>query len=215
MTISYISQASAASDSVTLGTHAAGDLLFLFAYNDGSSTIPSLPTGWLNFHNLTAATGSYRIGFKVATSSAETSGTWTNADGVIAVVYRSNAGLVIPAFYATNSGTTTQITYSAIQALNNRENVDQWIVGLAVMRLDTNAVETPPTGMTHRANQVGTGWEMALHDTNADSNSWTSTNVTVTTSALWRTLVVQICEQPYPTGGGIFFRPGMAGGMSE
>jgi hypothetical protein len=159
MTISYISQASAASDSVTLGTHAAGDLLLVFAYNDGSATIPSLPSGWLNLHNVTAATGSYRIGFKVATASSETSGTWTNADGVIAVVYRSDAGLVLPAFYSVNTSTSATLNYTSIPAVNNRENVDQWVMGLAVMRNDTNAIETPPTNMTNRSNLVGTGWE--------------------------------------------------------
>lgn len=207
MAISYISQASATSDSVTLGTHASGDLLLVFAYNDGSATIPSLPSGWLNLHNVTAATGSYRIGFKVATTSSETSGTWTNADGIIAVVYRSDAGLVLPAFYSVNTSTSATLQHTSIPAVNNRENVDQWIIGLAVMRSDTNAIETPPTNMTNRSNLVGTGWEMALHDTNADSNNWVATNVTVATSALWRTFTAQIYEQPYPTTSGGGFRP--------
>lgn len=215
MAISYISQASAASDSVTLGTHAAGDLLLVFSYNDGSSTIPSLPTGWLNFYNLLAATGSVRVGFKVANSSAETSGTWTNADGVIAVVYRSNAGLVVPAFQSANTATSATVNYPGIGSGLNRESVDQWFVGFGVMRNDTNALETPPTGQTNRSNLVATGWEMALHDTNADANSWTSTNVTVATSALWRTLVVQICEQPYPSGGGGFRPVNIRGGADQ
>lgn len=217
MAISYVSQASAASDSVTLGTHANGDTIFIFAWNDGSATIPSLPAGWLNFITVTAATGSYRIGYKIATTSSETSGTWTNADGIISVAYRSDSGIVVPAFTVANSSTGTTLTYSAVGVANNRENVDQWIAGLAAMRVDTNAIETAPSGMTNRSNQVGAGWEMAWHDTNADANNWSATNVTVATSALWRTATVQIYEQPYPTtsGGGIFFRPGMAGGMSE
>lgn len=215
MAISYISQASAATDSVTLGTHARGDLLLVFAYNDGSATIPSLPTGWLNVFNVSNAAGSYRVGFKIATTSSETSGTWNNADGVIAVVYRSDAGLVVPAFSANNAQTSVSVNYPAVASVNNRENVDQWFVGLALQRSDTNALETPPTGMTNRSNLVGTGWEMALHDTNADANSWTSTTVTVATSAAWRTLVVQIYEQPYPTsGGGLILSRPMNGGYS-
>lgn len=215
MAISYISQASAATDSVTLGTHAAGDSLFAFAYKNGSATIPSLPSGWLSFFTQTFSTGSYRIGFKIANSSAETSGSWTNADGVIAVVYRSDAGLVIPAISSSAAATSTAVNYSAILSVFNRESVDQWFVGFGVMRNDTNALETPPTGMTNRSNLVGTGWEMAAHDTNADANSWASTNVTVTTSALWRTAVAQIYEQPYPTTSGGFRPVNIRGGADQ
>ena len=202
MTISRISSAAAASDSVTLGTHASGDMIFIWAWNDGSATIPSLPTGWLSIHTATAATGSYRLGYKLAASASETSGTWTNADGLIAVVYRSDAGIVVPAFFAANTATSTSVGYSAIAAAANRENLDQWFLGVAAQRNDTNALETAPSGMTNITSQAGTGWKMAAHDTNADANSFTAANVSVTTSALWRTVVLQIFEQPYPTGGG-------------
>ncbi len=215
MTISRISSASAASDSVTLGTHAAGDMIFIWSWNDGSATIPSLPAGWLSIHTATAATGSYRLGYNLAASGSETSGTWTNADGLIAVVYRSDVGIVVPAFFATNTATNTTVAYSAIVAAANRENVDQWFFGAAVQRNETNALETAPSGMTNVTSQVGTGFKMAWHDTNADANSFTAANVSVTTSALWRTVVVQVFEQAYPTssGGGAMFLPrGFDGG---
>ena len=216
MTLSRISSASAASDSVTLGTHASGDMIFIFAWNDGSATIPSLPAEWLSIHTVTAGAGSYRLGYKLAASASETSGTWTNADGLIAVVYRSDAGVVVPAFFANNTNTNTTVNYPAVAAAFNRENVDQWFLGLAVQRNDTNALETAPSGMANITSLTGTGWKMAVHDTDADANSFTSASVTVATSALWRTLVVQIFEQPYPTssGGGLFLPRGFDGGYS-
>ena len=218
MTISYISAASAASDSVTLGTHAAGDTILISAYNDGATTVPSLPSGWIGFITQSGSLTGWRVGYKVAQTSSETSGTWTNADGVIAVVYRPTTGSVlIPAAISSNLGTSTTINYPAVAAANDRTNADQWFLGWAIQRVDTNALETAPSGMTNRTGLVGTGWEMACHDTNANAASWASTNVTVTTSAFYRSLVFQLFEQSFYSAGagGMFFRPGMCGGFSE
>ena len=67
MTISYVSAASAASNSVTIGTHAANDLITLFAFNNSSATIPTLPAGWTNYYTLTATIG-WRDGYRVGPS---------------------------------------------------------------------------------------------------------------------------------------------------
>lgn len=217
MTISRISFASAASDSVTLGTHASGDLILVFSYNDGANTAPSLPDStWLNINNATGSTSGTRIGYKIAQSSSETSGTWTNADGLIAIVYRSDAGLVIPGLAGFNAANNATVSYSAFAVAFNRENVDQWIIGFASQRVDTNALETAPSGMTNIASQVGTGWEMAAHDTDADANSFSAATVSVTTTAPWRTIAFSIFEQPYPTssGGGLFIPRGFDGGYA-
>lgn len=217
MTISRISSATNAGDTVTIGTHASGDLIVVFAYNDGATTAPSLPSGWLNINNATGATSGTRIGYKVAQSSSETSGTWTNADGLIAIVYRSDAGLVIPTYASFNSATSATVNYTSFGASFNRENVDQWMVGLASQRVDTNTLETAPTGLTNITSLTGTGWKMAAHDSNADANSFTAANVTVTTSAAWRTIVFSVFEQPYPSGGGgggLFLARGFDGGYA-
>ncbi len=137
MTISRISSATNAGDTITIGTHASGDLILIFAYNDGANTAPSLPTGWLNINNATGSTSGTRIGYKVAQSSSETSGTWTNADGLIAVVYRSDVGLAIPTLAGFNAGTSTSVSYTAFGSSFNRENADQWMIGFGSQRSDT------------------------------------------------------------------------------
>jgi len=199
VTISRISSATNAGDTVTIGTHAAGDTIFILAYNDGSGTIPSLPAGWLNHHTLANSTiQGIRVGYRVAQSSSETSGTWTNADGLIAVVYRGSEGVVVPGVFSESGATSATITYGpTIAATRNRENVDQWFFGLAMQRVDTNALETAPSSMTNVTNLVGTGWEIVWHDTNADANSWSNANVVLSTSAAYRSAVVQIWEQPF------------------
>jgi hypothetical protein len=219
VTISYISAATNAGDTVTIGTHAAGDTIIIFAYNDGSSTIPTLPSGWASFISASAtALSANRIGYKVATTSSETSGTWTNADGLIAVVYRPDTGnVIVPCFAARNTTTSTTVNYAVIASTFDHTNLSQWFAGFAYQRSDTNALETAPTGMTNRSNLVGTGWELAVHDTNADAASWTSANVTVATSALWQTVVAQLVEQPfYSAGGGsgLLIRRPMDGGYA-
>jgi hypothetical protein len=64
-----------------------------------------------------------------------------------------------------------------------------------------------------------TGLEVAVHDTNADQlSNWTQANVVLANSAAYRSAVLQLTEMTYPAasgGGGMFFRPGMSGGMSE
>jgi hypothetical protein len=199
VSISYVGQATNAGDTVTLPSHQAGDTIIIFAYNDGSSTIPTLPSGWAGFISASATTlSANRIGYKIATTSSETSGTWTNADGLIAVVYRPATGnVVVPCFASRNTTTSTTVNYAAIASTSDHTNLSQWFAGFAYQRSDTNALETAPTGMTNRSNLVGTGWEMAAHDTNANASSWTSTNVTVATSALYQTVVAQLVEQPF------------------
>ena len=218
MTISRISSAAAAASSVTLGTHAQGDLLMAFAFNDGSTTIPSLPSGWTNHMTFTGSLTGIRIGYKMASSSSDTSGTWTNADGLIVVVYRGGTGYIVqPAFGNGNLGTSTTLRYSAFTAANDREGAtDRWFAGFAAMRVDTNAIETPPTNMSLVLGQVGTGWEMVWHDSNATLTSWPNTDVTVATSAFWRTGIVQLYEQDHQqaagSGGALFLPRGFDGG---
>ena len=197
MTISYISAATNAGDTVTIGTHAAGDTIIIWAFNDGATTIPTLPSGFINVQTVSGSSTAARLAYKIATTSSETSGTWTNADGLIAVVYRTTGqNLLAIGAAVSNVNTNTTVNYTSIGSALDRA-VDQWFIGVALQRSDANALETAPTGMTNRASLAGTGWEMAFHDTNANATSWASTNVTVTNSALWRTFVVQLFEQPF------------------
>lgn len=203
MSISYISAATNAGDTVTIGTHAAGDTIIIWAFNDGVATAPSLPSGWINVFPLTGSLTGVRLAYKVAQTPSETSGTWTNADGIIAVVYRPAASnVLVPGLGAGNLATSTTVNYASIAVANDRTNTDQWILGFAAMRSDANTLETAPSGMTNRSNLVGTGWEMASHDTNANASSWASTNVSVTNSATWRTATCQLFEQPFYSAGG-------------
>ena len=219
MTISYISAASAASNSVTLGTHGINDLITLFAFNNTSATIPTLPAGWTNYYTLTATVG-WRVGYRIATSAAETSGTWTNADGVIALVHRPSSGaLVVPGTSTPTSGTSTSISYGSIAAAFDRTNADdRWMITLASTRTADAAIETAPSSFTNRTSQLGGTWEMAAHDSNGTLGSYGGGTVSVGgTSALFRTLLIQLFETPYTAsgGGGLMFPRCQTGGYAS
>ena len=90
-----------------------------------------------------------------------------------------------------------------------------WVGAFALSASNAIDFETPPTGMTNRAVISGTSaLELALHDTNANVASWSSTNRTASASASYHTRMFSI----EPTGfdkasAGMLVHPGMSGGM--
>lgn len=89
----YKAATSAAATSVTLPTHAPGDLILIWAYRDGNTTPPSVPSAsgtvpaWADILAPTGAnTNSARSAYFVATAANHTSGTWANATGIASIV---------------------------------------------------------------------------------------------------------------------------------
>lgn len=218
VTISYVSQASAAATTVTLGTHATNDLMLIWAYNNSNTTTPSLPTGWTNLW-VVESTTRWRVGYKIAASASETSGTWTNANGLIALVHRPSVGLILPGLVSTSAGTSTTITYQSLAATQDRTNAsDRWIVAFAATQTTDSAIETAPTSFTNRASLLGGSWELAAHDSNGTLGSYGGGTVSAGgTSAHQRSLIVQLFENTYTAsgGGGVFLPRCQTGGYAS
>lgn len=97
--IEFISSESAASDTLTIPSHQAGDLLVMIAVNIDASNTPSAPggEGWTN------EASASRTGFgaknfntysKIAASGSVTTGSWGGStDWLICHVYRNASGL--------------------------------------------------------------------------------------------------------------------------
>ena len=105
--------AAASATSVTLPEHQAGDFLLIVAltgFASYSSVQPTLPAGWTQVRADTGGISSYgkaTIGYRIAASGAEASGTWTNANTVIAVVCRGVTGIGATSYAnAANVGAT-------------------------------------------------------------------------------------------------------------
>lgn len=198
--LTYVSSATGVT-SVTMPTHQAGDLLVGFAYRDGNNSAPSIPTAenWRVWGSGSGAnTNSSIIGYKVAASSSEASGTWTNATGVSVHVYRNHAG------YGANADTgaaSTTVTYPALTL--QVTDGSSWVAGFAGHRSVDTDLQNPPSGMVSRSTFVNATNEIAGHDTNGGVSSWSDTNVAVGGTSLgWRARTMEIKSLIQPLGGG-------------
>lgn len=218
MTISFVGAASAEATSLTLPTHQRGDLIVICAA--GGTTPVTISSDWtVLLTRQNSASLSAVVAFRIANSAAETSGTWTNAVLLQAGVWRHAEKLLV--VNGVNDGAanpTTTINFPPLATTGAGASImtaQNWVGAFALSASNTNDFETPPAGMTNRAVISGTSsLELALHDTNANVASWTSTNRTASVSASYHTRMFSI----EPTGfdkaaGGMLIHPGMGGGM--
>lgn len=166
----------------------------------GTNTPPTVATGqnWTTVQNPTGAnTNSHALAAKVATSSSEGVGTFTNATTVITHVYRPKSGYVLAAGAAATPGTgsSTTVTYPALTLQDTGGN--SVVVGFAGHRSTNTTLETPPAGMVNRSTAVDGTDEAAGHDTNTGVSSWSATAVSVGgTSSGWRATTVEVKVAP-------------------
>lgn len=219
MTVSFVGSASAEATSITLPSHQAGDLIVIFAGRTGSTGAPSVPAGW-RFAAQSSQSGvtppaiAASVGWKIAASSAETSGTWTNADMVLAVVVRDDANLLVIGGIGKTTGLSTTVNYQPLLA-NSGQSIQgmRWTssyVLLPVMATsNTSDIDTPPTASTSKiVSLAGTAAiEMAIHRTNTEVASFASTNYTANESVRYATWTIEILDTGYAKTAAASFRP--------
>lgn len=182
--LSYVGAAGANADNVTLPSHQAGDLIIIMAGNRGPGTpSPSLASGYTSldaFANFVHY--SERIGYKYAASSSETSGSWSNATDVLALVYRGiKTGGPFGAGYVRSviTGVIPSIDYNGI-TLDKTDN-SSWV--LCLLACYAGGPTTPPTGTTFRSQIANpTDGRIAAFDTNGGVTSWSTHTVTGSTT---------------------------------
>lgn len=194
MPISFIGQASAVADNVAIPAHVADDLIVIFAYRSASTVTPTVPAGFTTINSGSANTNGHALAWKIATSSSETSGTWTNAEGIIAHVYRGASGIggqaqatniVDPAAFPGITMTVTDGT--------------SWVAGFIGTRGRTSTVNNSPTGMVNRASVTLTSGSVGSDDTNGGVSSWTGANMTLTPAGnRYRIAVVELVATAGP-----------------
>lgn len=187
----------------TSPTHRIGDIFICFAFRDGSTTNPTIPGGWTSITNTTdGTTCSVSAGWKRATSTGETSGTWSNATRVICIVLRGclDNGTPIGTF-APTAGTTNTVTYTSRNLNSSNITGASWFIAFAGHRSVDTTLESPPTGMTLVSSDVDANAETACFATTGTGGqtygpataNWPSTNVSISgTASGWQTMVIEV-----------------------
>lgn len=152
------------STTVTMPAHQAGDLLIACVFRDGGTVTP--PAGWTLL--LTNGQSSFQgsIYWKIAASSSEVSGTWTNATDLAIGVYR-NANNANP-FGGTSTATGSSGTLAKGAVTPVVTDGTSWFLLFAMCRVTT---QTPNysgnwTQRATRENATATS-EIWVADSNA------------------------------------------------
>jgi hypothetical protein len=207
VSITRIGSATASATTVTIPAHQAGDLILIWAFRGGSTTVPTIPQGWVEVNRETESTATTCAGilcYRIANGSSDTSGTWTNASELICAVYRPSTGYTIRIGQtAVNKSTTNTINYPALSPMADSGG-NSWVVGAVGASNLTQTLTTAFTGMTNVTSVSGASYQAAFFDTNAGVTSWPSTNQTVTgTAGKSVTIVAEMVLAPYGVSAGI------------
>lgn len=180
MAISVVgTPSSSATTTVTPATHAVGDYIVIVAMRS-AVTAPTLPAGYTTIATGSGNTNSYRVGYKIATSTTDASGTWTNASLLLCTVYHGVSGIGVSSA-ATHAAATT----SAIPTLTlSNANAKSWVVAFAG-HAATSTQGTPLAGATtSRVTQTSGTYNAGMFDTNAGVSSFSATTSSNTTSVV-------------------------------
>lgn len=218
--ISRVGAGSAEATTITIpGTYQAGDIILIAAFRDGSTTNPSVPADWNTLTVTTDGTScSASMGWKIATSGSETSGTWTNATGLMCHVYRGvdpispfGVQTATPTTSLTaNAGTTSPSTYGGTTGAAKGRMDNQWFVAFQFHRsTDTTTMNNAPTGYINVINaQSGATQNMVSFDTNGPVEAGFASNTVAPggTASGWQTLQLPIYPPMYRSNNYQFAR---------
>jgi hypothetical protein len=198
------SNVSAVGNTVAIGAHQADQLIIVWAFNAASTTIPTTPAG-LGYSVLTSPVNTSlsiagKVAYKVATSSSEVTGTWTNATDVAVIVYGGIDPLnPVTGAFASNRlvtpAATTDASYRTVAMDDIRGN--SWVVGLIGSTATAAGLNigSAPHGMVNRTFARDASTACAGHDSNGNRfplNVWPTTSVTLNQTVKPLTVVFEI-----------------------
>ena len=191
--IAFVGANSANATTITIPAHNVGDLLIMFAYRSSSNAPPTIPNTWITIDSAGGANNSSVLAYRIATGS-DTSGSWSNASQLIVQVYRGVSASPIGGFGAMQSANSTTVTYPAVTL--GVTDGSSWIIGSAGAANSATTIETPPAGMTRRANPIGGSAEAVGFDTNGGVSSWSAQNIVIRASNVkWSARTLEIKSQ--------------------
>ena len=221
MSIALRSNQQALSDTLTMPTHAVGDLLLACAANDGATTAPTLPSGWVGLSQVGNNNIGLQFGYKYAQTTSESFGTWTNADHVSVTCWYGSANTIVwPWLISTSGATSTAMQWTSQTTGTFRtSSEDNVLFAFGHNRSSTNNLAQTLGALTNLFQDGdGANFQVCAKYQLARTTAWVATQLTMSTSVAWRTYMFCLTEQTgYGFTGGssgaMFFRPGMSGGM--
>lgn len=199
MAIQFIASNQTAGTTAAIPAHQTGDLLVVFAYRTGTNAQAALPAGWTNVHNTGLNMNSIRVGYKVAASSGEVSGTWTSANHLHVSVFRGQStSNPIGAVGTVQGGTGTTITLPTT-TLQRQDYTSRVLSFLGHIDSDVNIAAA--SGMTSLSKQGSSGTQSQVAMTSGVVDRFESRTVSAgSNSDGWRAVTVEIREEPPAVG---------------
>lgn len=167
--IDFISQATAfftgnsGNVTVTTPTHQTGDLFVAFYFSNSNNTNAAVPSGWTENLRDATATNTVRVFSKTATSSEPASVSFavttaaTSRNSVAWLVYRGdNLSLQL--------GSLTRALSNTITAASISGATQGKLLAAFMYEGISQAISTPPSGMTQRSGQITAGAHQYIYD---------------------------------------------------
>ncbi len=194
-----------AATSVTLPTHASGDWIGFFAYKDGATSIPTVPSAggtvptWTTIDGPTGANSNASVlCWALASSSSHTSGTWTGATGVGCIVLRGQHATPIGA-HATGGSAANGANIPIVTMTPTVTDGTAYYIGFAGYRTVT-AWGSPDSGYTTQAS-VSTECIIVTKNTTTSDGTY-NVGTTESGNGGYRTHQVEVIAAAGGGGGG-------------
>jgi hypothetical protein len=170
---------------VTLPTHAVGDIIVLYVDIGATGTAAAIPSAggtvptWTNIAK--DDTNGQRLAYTVATATNHTSGTWTGGNTIMSVVLRgqkATSPIGGNAFtYSTTSASSVTAPAVTLSNSDGSSQVLHFFDGLGPAAFNWNAA---PTGYTSRlsvnsASSINVGYRVLTKDSTTSDGSVTNT----------------------------------------
>jgi hypothetical protein len=183
-----------ATTTVTIPTHAIGDLIVIWAYRDGSTTAPTKPSAsgtvpaWTDIDTGTGtATNGGRTAYFVATATNHTSGTWTNSTGMIAVVIQNQKSSSFLGGHARAGGTASNS--STAPAITQQQTTGKALLLYFYGHRTVTAWSTAPTGFTR---QISNATEVCLNTKDSSTSDGSQAQANTASSSGYYAATVEI-----------------------
>ena len=190
--------------SVTIPAHRPGDLIVMFVKASAQNTLPTIPTAsgtvpsWQNVANTSGTGSSYshsRVCCYLATANNHTSGTWTNATGIVVAVVRRASGIGGIAFSvpASQSSATSWTAPAATLFKSNTTSLVLHFYGWG----DSTPITTPtisaaPTGYTRQFDSRTTAVALAFNTKNVSDSAPAIAQTTASGTAWFSNFTVEV-----------------------